>query len=121
VTSAGCAAGRCRLITTLADPARYPAAEIVTLYHERWEIEISARDQVILAAGVVASTATDLAGTIGRHVLASPMPARRLRTSPRIVKRAISKYNARGSIDRATYRATINITILAPLTPGSEP
>jgi hypothetical protein len=176
VTSAGRAAGRCRLITTLADPARYPAAEIVTLYHERWEIETSyfefkstilggrvlrartpggveqevwallvtyqalrtaiadaamavpgtnpdrasftialntARDQVILAAGVAAGTATDLAGTIGRHVLASLMPARRLRTSPRIVKRAISKYNARGSIDRATYNAAINITILA--------
>jgi hypothetical protein len=81
----------------------------------------AARDQVILAAGVLAGTATDLAGTIGRHVLASLMPARRLRTSPRVVKRAISKYNARGKVDRTTYKATIAITITAPLTPGDEP
>jgi len=176
MTSAGRAAGRCRLITTLADPASYPAGEVVTLYHERWEIETSyfefkstilggrvlrartpdgieqevyallvtyqalrtaiadaaaavpgtdpdrasftialntARDQVILAAGAAAGTAGDLAGTIGRRVLASLMPARRLRTSPRVVKRAISKYNARGNIDRAARKATINITILA--------
>jgi hypothetical protein len=40
------------------------------------------------------------------------MPPRRLRISPRVVKRAISKYNARGKIDRATYKATIDIAIL---------
>jgi hypothetical protein len=28
-----------RLITTLLDPRRYPAAALVRLYHERWEIE----------------------------------------------------------------------------------
>jgi hypothetical protein len=175
-TSAGRTAGRYRLITTLADPARYPAGEIVALYHERWEIETgyfelksailggrvlrartpdgvdqevwallvtyqalrtaiadaavtapgtdpdrasftialnAARDQVILAAGVTAGTATDLAGNIGRHVLASLMPARRLRTSPRVVKRAISKYNARGTVDRAARKATIAITLLS--------
>ena len=50
------------------------------------------------------------------------MPARRLRVSPRVVKRAISKYNARGKIDRATRKATIDIAILtADLTPGGEP
>ena len=82
----------------------------------------AARDQVILAAGVLAGPVTDLAGTIGRHALASLMPARRLRTSPRVVKRAMSKYNAKGKADRTTRKATINITILAaPLTPGSEP
>jgi hypothetical protein len=174
-TSAGRAGGRCRLITTLADPARYPARDLAVLYHERWEIETAyfelkstvlggrvlrartpdgidqevyallvtyqalrgaiadaaaasgtdpdrasfaialnaARDQVILAAGVTAATVTDLAGNIGRHVLARPMPARRPRTSPRVVKRAISKYNARGKVDRATYKATIDITVLA--------
>jgi hypothetical protein len=75
-----------------------------------------------LAAGVTASTVTDLAGTIGRHVLASLMPARRPRASPRAVKRAMSKYNANGKIDRTTYKATIDITILtAPLTPDDEP
>jgi hypothetical protein len=31
--------GRYRLITTLTDHRRYPAREIVTLYHQRWEIE----------------------------------------------------------------------------------
>lgn len=28
-----------RLITTLLDPVRYPAAELAELYHQRWEIE----------------------------------------------------------------------------------
>jgi hypothetical protein len=184
-TSAGRVTGGCRLITTLTDPARYPAGALAALYHERWEIETAyfelkstilggrvlrartpdgieqevyallvtyqalrtaiadatatvpgtdpdrasftialnaARDQVILAAGVTAGTVTDLAGTIGRLVLASLMPARRLRVSPRVVKRAISKYNARGKIDRATCKATLTLTILpAPLTPGDEP
>jgi Insertion element 4 transposase N-terminal/Transposase DDE domain len=184
-TSAGRAASRCRLVTTLADPARYPAGDLAVLYHERWEIETAylelkstilggrvlrartpdgieqeiyallvtyqalrtaiadaaatvpgtdpdrasfaialqaARDQVVLAAGVTASTVTDLAGTIGRHVLASLMPARRPRASPRAVKRAMSKYNAQGKIDRTTYKATIDIAILtAPLTADDEP
>ncbi len=183
-TSAGHATGGCRLITTLTDPARYPAGDLAVLYHERWQIETAylelkstilggrvlrartpggieqevyallvtyqalraaiadaaatvpgtdpdrasfaialnaARDQVILAAGVIAGTITDLAGTTGRLVLASLMPSRRLRVSPRVVKRAMSKYNAKGKVDRATYKATIAITILAAsLTPGDE-
>jgi hypothetical protein len=28
------------LLTSLLDPERYPAAEVVALYHERWEIEL---------------------------------------------------------------------------------
>jgi Insertion element 4 transposase N-terminal/Transposase DDE domain len=32
--------GEYRLATTLLDPRRYPAAELVALYHERWEIEL---------------------------------------------------------------------------------
>jgi hypothetical protein len=32
---------RYRLITTLLDHRRYPASELVRLYHERWEIEIA--------------------------------------------------------------------------------
>lgn len=28
------------LLTSLRDPARYPAAEVTALYHERWEIEL---------------------------------------------------------------------------------
>jgi hypothetical protein len=31
--------GHYRLVTTLTDYRRYPAREIVTLYHQRWEIE----------------------------------------------------------------------------------
>ena len=75
----------------------------------------TARDQLTQAARVIAGTVIDLAGTIGRHVLAHLLPTRRLRASPRIVKRAISKYQARGpDIDRASYKATVGIDILAP-------
>jgi len=177
-TAAGRHTGLYRLTTTLLDHHRHPAAELVTLYHQRWEIETAylelkstilggrvlrartpegitqeiyallvvyqllrtamadatssrpgtdpdragfsiawqaARDQVILAAGVITDTVIDLAGTIGRHVLAGLLPQRRLRVSPRIVKRAISKYQARGPrIDRTSYKATTGIEILAP-------
>ena len=30
-----------RLITTLLDPSAYPARELIVLYHERWEVEIT--------------------------------------------------------------------------------
>jgi hypothetical protein len=33
------AAGPYRLVTTILDPARAPAAELAALYHERWEME----------------------------------------------------------------------------------
>ena len=56
----------------------------------------------------------DLVGAIGRMVLANLLPDRRIRTSPRVVKRAISKYNTRGVIDRTSYKATISIDILTP-------
>jgi hypothetical protein len=73
----------------------------------------AARDQLILAAGVIADTAIDLVGVIGSQVPAQLLPKRRVRTKDRIVKRGISKYNARGPIiDRATYKATINVTML---------
>ena len=38
-TSAGRRVGVYRLATTLLDPNRYPAAELIQLFHERWEIE----------------------------------------------------------------------------------
>jgi hypothetical protein len=72
----------------------------------------AARDQLIMAAGVIADTAISLIGTIGTLVLANLMPDRRVRTSPRVVKRAISKHNAKGVIDRTTYKATISINVL---------
>ena len=177
-TTAGRHTGTYRLVTTLLDPHRYPAGELIALYHQRWEIETAylelkssilggrvlrartpvgveqeiyallityqllrtamadaastrpgidpdrasftiawqaARDQLVQASSVIADTVIDLVGTIGRHVLAELMPARRLRVCPRIVKRAISKYQARGpNIDRTSYKATVSIDILAP-------
>lgn len=176
-TSAGRATGIYRLATTLTDHRDHPAAALIRLYHQRWEIETAylelkstilggrvlrartptgvdqevyallicyqilrtamadattsqpdldpdrasfttalhtARDQIILATGVIADTVIDLVGTIGRHVLANLMPDRRLRINPRKVKRAISKYNTKGSIDRTSYKATLTIDILAP-------
>lgn len=176
-TTAGPAAGVYRLITTLLDDHRHPAAELIRLYHDRWEIETAylelkssilggrvlrartpagidqevhallvtyqilrtamcdatnstlgldpdrasftvalhaARDQLVQAAGVIADTVIDLVGAIGRLVLQNLLPDRRLRTNARTVKRAISKYNARGpNIERRTYQATIAINILA--------
>ena len=38
-TSAGRRTGIYRLATTLLDPGRYPAPDLIRLYHERWEIE----------------------------------------------------------------------------------
>jgi Insertion element 4 transposase N-terminal/Transposase DDE domain len=187
-TSAGRATGSYRLATTLTDPRAWPAATLVALYHQRWEIETAylelkssilggrvlrartpagvdqevyallvcyqllrlamadatstqpgidpdrasftialqaARDQLIQAAGVLATTSIDLAGKIGRAVLDNLLADRRLRVSPRVVKRAISKYNARGpNINRTSYKATVSIDILtpsAPLTTGPAP
>jgi hypothetical protein len=84
----------------------------------------AARDQVVKAAGVIAESVIDLAGTIGRLVLDNLLPNRQPRVNPRTVKRAISKCNARGpNIDRRTYKATLTITILTrqTLTTGPEP
>jgi hypothetical protein len=179
-TRAGRATGVYRLATTLLEPRSWPATALVTLYHQRWEIETAylelkssilggrvlrartpagidqevhallvcyqllrlamadatstqagidpdrasftvalntARDQLIQAAGVIASTTIDLAGKIGRAVLNNLLADRRLRVSPRVVKRAISKYNARGpTINRTSYKATLSIDILASST-----
>jgi hypothetical protein len=73
----------------------------------------AARDQVIQAAGVIADTVIDLVGVIGRAVLAQPMPSRRLRVSPRAVKRPLSRYAYKSlRVDRRTYKATVSIDIL---------
>ena len=176
-TSAGRRTGAYRLATTLLDHHRYPAGALVTLYHQRWEIETAylelkssvlggrvlrarspaavaqevyalltcyqivriaitdaieaaggidpdrgsftialnaARDLLTQAANVIAGTVIDLIGDIGRRVLDNLLPDRRLRVSPRVVKRAISKYQARGpNINRRSYKATLSINILA--------
>jgi hypothetical protein len=76
----------------------------------------TARDQVIQAANVIAGTVIDLAGAIGRAVLDHPMPPRRLRVSPRAVKRPLSRYAYKSlRIDRRTYQTTISIDILTAL------
>ncbi|WP_241002310.1 hypothetical protein [Streptomyces sp. CB01881] len=73
----------------------------------------AARDQLVLAAGVITGNDIDLVGVIGRHILARLPPAQRVRTRGRIVKRAISTYDAGGpAIDRAAYKATISINML---------
>jgi hypothetical protein len=38
-TTTGTRTGEYRLLTTLIDPHRYPAADLVAVYHQRWEIE----------------------------------------------------------------------------------
>jgi hypothetical protein len=168
-----------RLITTVCDPA-CPAAEIVALYHQRWEIETAffelkstilggrvlrartptgvvqeiyallityqalrlaisdavltrpevdpdrgsftialaaARDQLTAARGVLAAAtaAIDLVGVIGRQVLAQLMSARRDRSNPRVVKRAISTYaanTARGRTRAPSRTTTTTIKIV---------
>jgi Insertion element 4 transposase N-terminal/Transposase DDE domain len=80
----------------------------------------AARDQLIQAAGVIAETAIDLVGVIGRHVLDNRMPNRRSRTNPRVVKRAISKFvakSATGRVRAPSRQATITINILASVDP----
>ncbi|MFC4110924.1 IS4 family transposase [Micromonospora zhanjiangensis] len=73
----------------------------------------AARDQIILAAGVIADTVIDLVGAIGERVLANLLPDRRVRTKTRMIKRSNSKYQARGpNIDRRTYKATTNIDVI---------
>ncbi|WP_323136660.1 hypothetical protein [Streptomyces sp. NBC_01500] len=74
-----------------------------------------ARDQIVQAAGIIADTAIDLVGTIGRAVLDQLMPTRRLRISPRAVKRPLSRYAYKSlKVDRRSYTATLSINILTP-------
>lgn len=164
-----------RLVTTLLDPARYPATDLIELYHQRWEIESAylalkhtlthgrvlrshtpagaeqelwallatyqilriamadatgsrpgvdpdragfsaalhaARDQVITAHAVIAGSRIDLVGTIGRHVLAGLLPARRARICPRTVKRPLSKYAyTKPGQPQACLRVVISVTV----------
>jgi hypothetical protein len=100
---------------TAADPAVSPdRASFTTALN-------TARDQIIHAAGVIAATTIDLVGAIGRAVLADLLPPRRSRTSPRTVKRAISKHRAKGDIDRANYQTHITISILTTPTLTTDP
>ena len=76
----------------------------------------AARDQLIKAAGIISDTTVDLVGIIGRKVRDGLLPARRCRTTPRVVKRAISNYaphTASGRLRGPSYRAIISIDVLA--------
>ncbi|MBM0240450.1 IS4 family transposase [Micromonospora sp. ATA32] len=74
----------------------------------------AARDLIVQAANVIADTTIDLIGTIGRHLLDNLMPARRLRISPRAVKRPLSRYAYKSlGVDRRSYLATLTIDIIA--------
>jgi Insertion element 4 transposase N-terminal/Transposase DDE domain len=178
--------GSYRLITTLMDHRRFPAAAVVRLYHERWEIESAyfalrhtlldghvlrsgdrpgleqetwalltlyqllrmamvtaiesrpgtdpdrasfttameaAKDQLTAAAGICPGGPADLPGAIGRAVLATLLPARRLRYSARKVKCATSRYLNRedGRPPHPAAITAIDITISTPpvdLKPG---
>ncbi|MDZ7883916.1 MAG: IS4 family transposase [Mycobacterium sp.] len=72
----------------------------------------AARDHIVAAATAIAQTTIDLIGRIGAAALKYPLPARRARSCPRVVKRAISKHRAKGTIDRTNYNTTITIEIL---------
>ena len=59
----------------------------------------AARDQVVLAAGIIPDGPPDLAGEIGRAVLDRLLPPRRHRLSARKVKSPVSRYHARPADD----------------------
>jgi len=93
--------------TTLTAPGTDPDRASFTIALQ------AAREQVVQAAGVIAGETIDLAGAIGRHILGNLLPARRLRVSPRAVKRPLSRYAYKSlRVDRRTYKATISIDIL---------
>ena len=75
----------------------------------------TARDQIIRAAGIITDTVVDLTGRIGTAVLDTLLPARRPRIRARVIKRAISKYQARKrDADRRSRPVTIEATLLTP-------
>jgi hypothetical protein len=172
-------ADRYRLITMLTDHRAFPAAALVRLYHERWEIESAflalrhtlldgrvlrsgdrpgieqelwalltlyqllrmamvtavetqpgtdpdrasftsaleaAREELTAARGACPDGPADLAGVIGRAVLATLLPPRRPRYSARKVKCATSRYLNRddGRPHAATAITSIGITVRTP-------
>ena len=83
----------------------------------------AAKDQLTAAAGICPDGPADLPGVIGRAVLATLLPARRLRFSARKVKCATSRYLNRddGRPPHPAAITAIDITISTPpvdLKPG---
>jgi hypothetical protein len=85
----------------------------------------AARDQVTAAQGVCPAGPADLTSVIGRAVLATLLPARRLRYSARKVKCATSRYLSRddGRPRVVTAITAITITLTTPPLdpPGGRP
>lgn len=80
----------------------------------------AARDQLAAAANVMTDTVVDLVGAIGGQVLANLLPSRRARTTPRVVKRAISNYvanSAKGRHRGPSRKITISIDTRSPAGP----
>jgi hypothetical protein len=162
---------RYRLVTTVLDHRRFPAADLIRLYHERWEIESAylalrhtlldghvlrsgdrpgleqeiwalltvyqllrmamvtavetqpgtnpdrasfttareaAREELAAARGICPDGRADLLGAIGRAVLATLLPPRRLRFSARKVKCSTPRYHYRDDdADRPAFSTTI--------------
>lgn len=79
----------------------------------------TARDQIVRAAGITTDTVVDLVGRIGAAVLDRLLPPRRPRIRARVIKRAISKYQARTrDADRRSRPVTITTDLLTPTDDG---
>lgn len=78
-----------------------------------------ARDQVILGfLGCSDRGVVGFVGRIGLRLLDQVMPKRRVRTRIRVVKRAMSKYPAKGrDVDRRTYPAIVETHVLTTTPP----
>jgi hypothetical protein len=78
----------------------------------------AAKDQLTAARGICPDGPVDLPGAIGRAVLATLLPARRLRYSARKVKCATSRYLNRDD-GRPAHPTTITAIDIAICTPPS--
>lgn len=79
----------------------------------------TARDQIVRAAEITTHAVVDLAGRIGTAVLDSLLPTRRPRIRARVIKRAISKYQARKrDADRRSQPVTITTNLLTATDDG---
>ncbi|MGO1057476.1 IS4 family transposase [Crossiella sp. CA198] len=94
--------GRYRLLTTLTDHRAFPAVEIVTLYHQRWEIETAYLElkSTILGGRVLRARTPD---GISQEVYA-------LLTTYQILRLAMAEATASGklSADRAGFTVALH-------------
>lgn len=97
---------RCCIDDAVTGTARTPLQVSFKLARE------TARDQVISAGNILDDEQIDLKGRIGAELLARPLPKRGPRTAPRAVKRAISKHRAKGTVNRRTYKTTLEIALI---------